>query len=112
LAHQHGGKIPTRVWLRKNGYGMLENWLRTNPSYFAHLQQDRGWLKYSADHYVPIAEELAKNTGGSLPTSGTILYYINICLAFSIDLMITTTSFDGSGGSIIVRLISSSASFH
>ena len=69
LAKDNGGKLPPVKWLRKNGYGRLVNHLCINKKSFSHI--DRDFINdpcKSLDEWIEIAEKLAKDNGGKLPS--------------------------------------------
>lgn len=66
LAKDHGGVLPHVGWLMKNGYGGLEQAMRKRPSLFAHIRQESKAGR-EPEEWVPAAEELAAQHGGSLP---------------------------------------------
>ena len=66
LARKHKGKLPSHIWLLKNGYATLSRKIRAHPDKFKHLQQDSE--RNSVDEWVKIAEKLQKSNKGNLPS--------------------------------------------
>lgn len=69
LAKNNEGMIPTAFWLRQNGHEKLYLYIRANPRLFAHLKMDKTpWSRQNEKQAVLIAEKLAKEHGGRLPS--------------------------------------------
>ena len=68
LAKENGGKLPLFSWLKKNGYVSLDSAQNRHPDLFAHIEQEDNGRK-TPEEWVQIAEELAKENGGKLPSS-------------------------------------------
>ena len=66
LAKKHDGVLPNSKWLQQHGYHGLDHNLRQHPELFAHIPQEnkRGRTR---EEWVPIAERLAEENGGTLP---------------------------------------------
>ncbi len=62
LAKEHGGALPSATWL-KDKYPGLYGVVRNRPELFAHLPK-----KCSVKDWVAVAEKLAKEHGGTLPS--------------------------------------------
>lgn len=65
LAADNGGVLQNSFWLQNNGYRALYMAMRTKPALFSHLVQERKFKQ--PEEWVPIAEQLAADNGGSLP---------------------------------------------
>ena len=63
VAQENGGVIPYDTQLDKQGLGKVARALRNHPERFAHLKQAE-----VLDKWVPIAERLAEEHGGVLPS--------------------------------------------
>jgi hypothetical protein len=64
LAKENGGTLQNEGWLRKNGYHGLCQVMRKHPELFAHIKQGKG--RRNPEEWIPIAEKLAKENGGTL----------------------------------------------
>jgi len=71
LAGEHGGTLPTA--LTKNGYSGLDTAIRKHPHLFSHIPQKRRQRGHSPEHWIPLAEELAKEHGGTLPAQAWLV---------------------------------------
>ena len=67
LAKENDGKLPIKLWIHKNGYGGLVGALQVHPELFAHLEQENKNGR-SPEEWVPVAERLAKENGGMVPS--------------------------------------------
>jgi hypothetical protein len=65
LAKDNGGRLPSTTWLRKD-FGWLLNQIYSKPDKFSHIE--RGKVFESVDEVVKLAEKLAKNNGGKIPS--------------------------------------------
>lgn len=76
LAEKHGGVLPCQSWLKNNGLAGLETAIRQNRELFSHIIQEVRKTKYreimTLEEHVIFAEQLAKEHGGKLPSSGWI----------------------------------------
>ncbi len=66
LAENNNGKLPTRDWRNKNGYGWIENWLYRYPEEFSHILIEK-WGN-NIDDAKKVAEILFKNNNGVMPS--------------------------------------------
>jgi len=66
LAEEHDGVLPSSYWLKKNVCSGLSFCMRKRPELFAHILQDRKGK--TPEEYVKIAEKLAKEHDGVLPS--------------------------------------------
>jgi hypothetical protein len=65
LAKENGGTLQCGHWLDNNGYSRLYRAMLRYPELFAHIKQENKAGK-NAEEWVPIAEKLAKENGGTL----------------------------------------------
>jgi hypothetical protein len=71
LTEEHGGLLPLPGWLFENGYQRLYVYMKKYPEQFAHIQvqQNKKYKKYkNREEWVEIAERLAEEHGGILPS--------------------------------------------
>jgi hypothetical protein len=66
LAAENGGKIPSFKWLSDRHYFGLSTALAKHPNAFSHLERE--FLQKTSDEHIVIAEKLAAENGGKLPT--------------------------------------------
>ena len=66
LAAENGGMLPSRAWLRKNQYTKLATMIDYKPELFTHIKQEKTYN--SLEEHVQIAEKLAAENGGILPS--------------------------------------------
>ena len=66
LAKDNGGLLPSRAWLNANGFVHVLSSRYKNPKAYAHLKQAK--LYNTLAQNVGIAEKLAKDNGGFLPS--------------------------------------------
>lgn len=66
LAKYNEGKIPSSLWLQRNGYSGLDQKIRKYSDEFSHMQQENKSGK-TMEEYVEEAELLAKDNSGNLP---------------------------------------------
>jgi hypothetical protein len=69
LAKEHAGILPYPRWLKDNGYTGLDRRIRKWPELFSLIKQDSRKRK-TPEEWIPIAEKLAKEHGGVLPSTG------------------------------------------
>ena len=66
LAKKNGGKLQSRSWLERNGYNGLAQAVRKHSDLFDHIPQEYKGGKLPSE-WVPVAEKLAEENGGTLP---------------------------------------------
>jgi hypothetical protein len=66
LAKKNGGTLQCIYWLDNNGYRGLYRAMRKRPELFAHIKQENKAGK-KPEEWIPIAEKLAKENGGTVP---------------------------------------------
>ena len=67
LVKENNGKLPTAKWLEKNGYKATYAYVLRHPEYFRDLKRQR--LIPPVEEYVELAEALAEENNGKLPTA-------------------------------------------
>ena len=67
LAKENDGIFPSRTWIRRNGYSGLSRMMLKHPEKFSHINQ-RKRITRILKEWIPIAEKLAKENGGILPS--------------------------------------------
>jgi hypothetical protein len=67
LEKEHG-TLPCVDWLCENGYSGLNYVMKKHPGWFAHISQESKAGK-KREEWVPIAEKLAQEHGGTLPNA-------------------------------------------
>lgn len=67
LAKNNNGFLPTFSWLKKHGYVNLYGCKLRHKEAFAHIPEETK-LFTSSDDWIAIAEKLANDNGGKLPT--------------------------------------------
>lgn len=78
LAKEHAGMLPHGGWLERNGFKALALFMWRHPDGFAHIAQDKG--RKTAKEWVVFAEDLAKDSRGSLPYVGWLMAHKYFCL--------------------------------
>jgi superfamily II DNA or RNA helicase len=65
LAAHNGGRLPSKKWLRTNGYRQVLRLVQERPEFLAHIQKEENPHKL-AEEWVVTAEQLAATNGGVL----------------------------------------------
>jgi hypothetical protein len=66
LAREHGS-LPDGAWLRQHGYEALIQSMTAHPELYVHIPKaERRWK--TAEEWIPVAEHLAEQHGGCLPS--------------------------------------------
>ena len=79
------GILPSPKWLITNGYASLHGAMQRHPEAFAHIQQaSRSPRGRTPEEWAAIAEELAAEHGGSLPSAYWLLRHGHQGLAAAI----------------------------
>jgi hypothetical protein len=69
LVKENNGILPNSCQLEKRGYNGINNAMKKHPDKFSHIEQEYKGGK-TVDEWVPIAEKLAKEHNGILPSPG------------------------------------------
>jgi hypothetical protein len=68
VAQENGGALPTINWLGRHGHHKVVKALSMFPDAFKDIPRKRGSQSHPVEHWVKVAEELARKNQGRIPT--------------------------------------------